>query len=220
MNLRGILKRYFPLVTKGDLLNHYRQIESLLGIYSLCSGDFSLGHTRGFAISPDALLLVLKEIKRQKSSVVVEFGCGQSTLAIARILMNQRVGRLFSIEHDQQYLNKTSLSLEALGLRSQVVLIHAPLKFDKFKEMTYDVDLFPKVSPNLVLVDGPSGRKGARLSPLLWSFEHLAPGGSIFVDDYNREEEKRCVSALLASHAEAEVETLYAEKGLALIRRG
>lgn len=219
MNLRKKIKDLVPFVTRGDLANHFRQIESLIGIYSLTSQGFALGNLRGFAISPDALLIVIKQLVSIKCETVVEFGCGQSTLAMAKTLKTRNSGHLYSIEHSSQYLEKTKATLTALDLHDRVTLIHAPLTPDAHREMTYDLGRLPQISPDLVLIDGPSGKKGCRLSPLLWSHQSLAPQGCIFMDDFNRPEEQACVAKLRKSNPDVIVEEFLTEKGLAKISK-
>lgn len=50
-----------------------------------------LSPLRGWGISPDALALVLADIQRRTRPVVVEFGSGQPTIALAAMLEKRRL---------------------------------------------------------------------------------------------------------------------------------
>lgn len=200
------------------MANHIRQVDSLLGVYNLLNHGYSLGPLRGWAISPDTLNQVLRIIATYDQPTVVEFGSGQSTIAISKWL-SSRAGRLISVEHDGKYSQQFELLLHAYNLSAPVTTIISPLTRNSEGEMTYSMDLIPEVSPDVVLVDGPPGKGKSRLAPLRWAYSRMAARGVILLDDYIREDEKECVRCLCEEHPEAHVEEFRVEKGLVAIRR-
>jgi predicted O-methyltransferase YrrM len=213
-----MIKTWFPVVTRGDLLNHYRQMESLAAIYSLLNNDFALDRLRGWAISPDNLIFVLNTICEFDKPTVVEFGSGQSTIAIAK-LIHARQGRLITVEHDKQYFAKINRKLEVFKLNDCVTSIVNPLMEHDEYGKTYDLSLLPNIEPDVVLVDGPPGQGKARLAPMIWACENLQKNGVLLLDDYNRDAEKNCVSELGKLFSDLDLEEYPTEKQLAKIRR-
>jgi predicted O-methyltransferase YrrM len=53
----------------------------------------------GSAIAPSALRTILNEIEINSRNIIVEFGCGISTLYIAKVLKNTE-GHITTIEND------------------------------------------------------------------------------------------------------------------------
>jgi predicted O-methyltransferase YrrM len=213
-----MLKNWLPFPSKGEMANHIRQIDCLLGVYSLLNHGYSLGPLRGWAISPDALSEVLRVISTFDRPTVVEFGSGQSTIAISKLLTS-KTGRLISVEHDAKYSFRFQDLLQAYNLEKPVTTIIAPLALNSVGDTTYSMELLPEVSPDVVLVDGPPGKGRSRLTPLLWAYSALKPRGVILLDDYNREDEKECVRCLLRDHPDALVEEYRVEKGLVAIKK-
>jgi len=216
--LSKLLKNWIPFPSKGDLANHYRQVESLLGVYSLLNNGYSLGPLRGWAISPDTLNQVLRIIASYSRPTIVEFGSGQSTIAICKWL-SANSGQLISVEHDAKYSKQIELLLTTYNLGAPVRTVIAPLAKNSAGEMTYSMDLIPEVSPDIVFVDGPPGKGKNRMAPLQWAYSKLAPNGVILLDDYIREDEKICIRCLLEEHPTAEVQEFQVEKGLIAVRK-
>ncbi|MFW6028601.1 MAG: hypothetical protein ACOC9Q_03670, partial [bacterium] len=99
--IKHYLDRYFGrFATKADIDNLYRQLDSLLEIRDVIGPGLPVGPLRGWALSPDALALILREVISRDEANVVEFGAGGSTIAIAAALKAAGTGSLISIEHD------------------------------------------------------------------------------------------------------------------------
>jgi predicted O-methyltransferase YrrM len=216
--LRQFFKNMIPFVTKGDLANHYRQMESLIGVYNQLNYGYSFGQLRGWAISPDSLGHVLKIITSYERPLVVEFGSGQSTIAISKLL-TAHSGSLISVEHGADYYSNIHGFLKSFGFDKVVNSIIAPLEQHSPNLISYQMNLMPKVSPNVVIVDGPPGKGRSRFPPLEWAYTYLADDGVVLLDDYIRDDEKQCVLELKEKFPLAIVEELRAEKGLAAIRK-
>lgn len=122
----------------------------------------------------------------QRPNRTLEFGCGLSTLAFDR----QKTQHT-SIEHDPRWIERVRSQLKG----ETVTLVHAPLQHNWYDWRTPYGTLY-----DLILLDGPPGnaptdpgRRGAvEFIPSL-----LAPGGTILIDDTQRDAEKD-ISRLLA----------------------
>lgn len=67
--------------------------------------------TRGFAASPDMLVMLAEHILTHKPQHIVELGSGVSTLVIARCLQMNGSGHLISIDQDDKHMAITQKRL-------------------------------------------------------------------------------------------------------------
>ena len=81
-----------------------------------------------FSIRPSGLVQVLNDIFINNHSLSVECGGGISTFYIARLL-SSRGGHLYTIEHNQEWLELLQDGLKKEELAHLVTFIYAPLKF-------------------------------------------------------------------------------------------
>jgi len=221
--LRRLRDRVFAgLARQQDLDRLYGQISGLLQIQNAMQGKSVLRPMRGWAISPDAMAWLLADLQERKSSTVIEFGSGQSTVVLASYLQNRNGGRLISVEHDPEYLAHIQRQTAACGLSDRIQFFHAPLKQagDNIQCPSYDLDVLPDVAIDLALVDGPPISNGifTRLKPLQWAVRHLKPGGVVFLDDSAREVEQACLKQLKTEHPALRIVPRTAEKGLVELR--
>ena len=175
---------------------------------------------RGWAISPDALAWVMASVQEHDKPIVVEFGSGQSTIALAAALKHQG-GSLISVEHDSDYLAVIQKQIAGCGLSGVVQFVAAPLIKGADDILSYDVALIPDRDVSIVLIDGPpitiAGPR-TRLVPLRWALTRLVRGGSVFLDDSNRPSEQACLRDLKFEFPRLEILERPAEKGLVELR--
>lgn len=225
-----VRERFLAGVARQDRVDQqidhlYDQVAGLMQIQSALTGGAVLKPLRQWAISPDAIAVILADLQERTRPSIVEFGCGQSTVVFASWL-RQRGGRLTTYEHDPHYADVIHRQLDACGLSSHVTLRVVPLRdFDatgslpssKSYDLPNDRDTF-----DVALVDGPpywAGEAG-RYHPLKWSVDRLNAGGSVYLDDAARPPEQRIVAALkTAVPSVTVVEEARAEKGLVRITR-
>jgi predicted O-methyltransferase YrrM len=229
--MKNVLKKlrqlmFYGLARKEDLENLYDQIAGLQQIQNAMVGRPILRRLRGWAISPDAMALVLADLQEYDAPTVIEFGSGQSTIILASALKH-RGGCLISVEHDADYSAVIQKQLDACGLGGVVVAHYMPLVpvIDPQEKgaRSYDLQTLPSRKIDIALIDGPPGiicGAETRLVPLRWCVRNLAPKGSIFLDDSNRPSEQQCLSVLKRDFPDILVTQLGAEKGLTQIRRG
>src|SRR5688572_3438506 len=99
--------------------NLYAQLAGLAHIQIAMSRGLALKPLRGWAISPDAMALILAEAQAHVTPQMVEFGCGQSTVLLAAWAKHYG-GRLTTFEHDPAYAESIRRQLQGSDLTSYV----------------------------------------------------------------------------------------------------
>ncbi len=181
----------------------FKQFESYIQLQKFLDFSFPLNFTRGWAASPDYLLVVLREllklIKSKASLTVLEVGSGVSTVVVASALRKfSPSSRLFSLEHDYDYYLRTKEELQLNGL-DNVNLIYAPLVSYQIggKEWWWyeTIELFKKLDDtiDLIVVDGPPEvtQEIARYPVVPVMKDKLSEDFVLILDDFNRQGEKR-----------------------------
>src|SRR5260221_7046327 len=87
---------FFSLAKKSDLDNLYNQLSALMEVKEIIGPRLLLGPMRSWSLSPDALLIFLRDLTARTAPQVVEFGAGESTIAIAAALRAGGSGHLLS----------------------------------------------------------------------------------------------------------------------------
>jgi predicted O-methyltransferase YrrM len=235
--LRSALVRIFDRVRERFLLGvaredqvrelHdrlYDQVASMMQIQSALNGGPVLKPMRQWALSPDAMALILADLQERTRPHIVEFGCGQSTIVFASWVRGHG-GRITSYEHDAAYADAVRKQLDACALSQYVDLRVVPLidylgmdglPASKSYGLPSDRD-----GIDVALIDGPpywAGEAG-RYHPLKWATDRLNSGGAAYLDDAARGPEQRIVAALRGSMAGLDASELRAEKGLVRLTR-
>jgi predicted O-methyltransferase YrrM len=188
--------------------NLYDQVAGLLQIQAALTGGPVLKSLRHWAISPDAIALILTDLQERTDPRIVEFGCGQSTVIFAS-WVKLHGGLVTTYEHDPQYVD----------LRV-VALVETPAVAGLPTSKSYDLPANQERF-DVALIDGPpywAGEAG-RYYPLKWSVDRLNPGGAAYLDDAARIPEQRIVTVLKSLHPGVAAEELRAEKGLTRLTR-
>lgn len=201
------------------LNNIYSQFESLQNIHRILPGDFSFPPFRGWSGSPDYLLHLANSIIELKPQNTVECGCGASTHVIAAALKKNGSGHAYSLEHDKSYAEKCRHSLKLSNLSSWATVIYAPLKnqdLDGKVVNWYDTVGLPEVEIDLINVDGPPAFFGnlSRYPAVPLLSKQLNNGARIFIDDANRDSERKVVDQWQKKFSLKPIDSISAEKGL------
>lgn len=143
----------------------------------------------------------VERLIERRPSCVLEFGSGVSTVVSATILRrihgDQQV-RVFSVEQGEDAGAETVARLEKNGLAGLVSMHIAPLKdavVDVFSGSGYGTtpeelaQFIGDSRPEMVMVDGPFGKYGARFSTLPLVHALLATDAEIWMDDALRDSE-------------------------------
>jgi predicted O-methyltransferase YrrM len=148
---------------------------------------------RGWAASPDILLLVVRHIRQAIPAVIFECGSGASTVAMAQAARLNGCGHVYSIDHDGAFAEQTRGLLASYGLSEWATVTHAPLQDFEINGKRwewYDPGRLPNTPAiDLLFVDGPPADTPKPLArypagPML--FPRLAPDGVVFADDTGR----------------------------------
>jgi predicted O-methyltransferase YrrM len=209
----------------GLLHQLYQQLEAFITINNLLDIRHPLPPMRGWAASPDFLVLVLGEILACKPNLIVELGSGVSTIISAYALEKLGKGKLISIDHDSRFLQKTNQQIDLHRLNNIVQTVHAPLtkiNLNGIDWQWYDLasaDITNTV--DILVVDGPPGNLQARSRyPALPLFaEHLSGDAVLFLDDAARPDEQAIVREWAMKYPDMSHELVNCEKGAAIFRR-
>jgi predicted O-methyltransferase YrrM len=225
--MRFVARYFSAFAKKSDIDNLYAQLASLIEINGQLGSLVGLGPLRGWAISPDSLAYIFRDLQKIPNPRVIEFGGGESTVAIASYLSKLGHGVIETIEHDSDFARKLEERLDAMGLSGhsrihRVGMIAYP-PVGEFKEyVSYDLSQL-NFDFNLAIVDGPImarfGR-GTRIAPLHWCLERLGPGKVVFMDDAAREAEVAVAGLLFSRFSKVDREVFPTEKGLLVARFG
>lgn len=210
-----------------DTTTVYRQLEALFNLYSMVPVTARVPAMRGWAASPDLLLLLVETIRSDRPQLSVECGSGVSTLwcALARRAFGVE-GRHVALEHDAQYVRQTEALLEAHGVADFADVRFAPLQTYHLrdhdwswyaKDAWHDLDQL-----DLLFVDGPPGVTGphARYPALPLLADRLARDAVVVLDDLVRTDEQELVARWLAEYPWLTETRLNVEKVASVLRAG
>jgi predicted O-methyltransferase YrrM len=204
----------------------YRQVEALFSLHNLLNIRYPLPPMREWVISPDLATVLIGLIRERKPRCVVEAGSGVSTLISAYCLQENGEGKVFSLEHQENFANVSSHNVARHGLSGIATILPAPLKRVDIRGtewLWYDTAALAKIEGkiNLLFVDGPLDRtqKLARYPALPLLFPYLSDDAVIVMDDGIREDEQRIVRLWLQEFEGFELETVPTEKITFVLRR-
>lgn len=178
---------------------------------------------KDWAIATDFAVILAKYILEHKPPLVMELGSGLSTLVIGYALRKAGSGRLISIEHEREWLEKSELRLAKHGLTDMVELLYCPLSpcnAVESRQLWYTIPpLTEKI--DLLVIDGPPaptvGREARHPTlPALW--DSLAENAVIMLDDASRECEWKMARLWKQTYA-LEHTYLKTKKGTSILRR-
>ncbi|SDT21824.1 class I SAM-dependent methyltransferase [Actinopolymorpha singaporensis] len=209
-----------------DLLLTFRQIEAMHNLYAVGGVDRPMPPTRGWASSPDLLLLLATLVEREEPSLVVECGSGTSTLWLAMLLRRFEIkGRVISLEHQQPFVESAWATVLRHDLAEYVEVRYAPLEpveVDGTTYQWYSRQAWDELDGiGLLFVDGPPGEVGphARFPAFPLLVDKLSPDAVVVLDDLIRPDEQEVLERWLAARPDYRAERVSLEKNAALLRR-
>ncbi|MBM7789832.1 class I SAM-dependent methyltransferase [Tenggerimyces flavus] len=208
-----------------DTTTVYRQLEALVNLYSMVPVTARVPAMRGWAASPDLLLLLVETIRADRPRLSVECGSGVSTLwcALARRAFGVE-GRHVALEHDAQYVRQTEALLEAHGVADFADVRLAPLQTYRLGDQDrswYAKDAWRDLDQlDLLFVDGPPGVTGrhARYPALPLLADRFAGDAVVVLDDLVRTDEQELVARWLAEYPWLTETRLNVEKIASVLR--
>ena len=209
-----------------DLRAQYEQIQAAINLFAVTRVDAPVPPLRGWAVSPDALLLLVGELLRSRPALVVECGSGSSTLWLALAIKQHGLAtRIVSLEHDPAFKLQTEQLLERHGVDALAEVRLAPLVqsgLTNHETPWYDQSATDDlVGIGLLFIDGPPEATGplARYPALPLLFDRLTPDAVVLLDDAGRQGERSAVASWLDAFPDLEAEHIQSEKGTAILRR-
>jgi hypothetical protein len=154
-----------------------------------------------WAVGPAGLDFLCGRLRRLAPAAVLEFGSGDTTVAMARVLAEVHRDadvHVRSVDQDAAFAAECRARLEAEGLNA--VVVHCPLVPQPAAEdetTSYDLTgelmrtLLPAGGPDLVVIDGPSGGRRVRYPVLPLTQPYLAGPTPFLLHDGLRDYELR-----------------------------
>jgi len=210
-----------------ELKQTFRQVEAIQNLSAILPTSDVLPATRGWAASPDLLLVLVDQVIAQRPSLVVECGSGASTLWLALALRRFGInGRIVALDHDPVFAGKTRDLLPRHGVGHLAEVRDAPLEDFSLADGTYSwyarrawEDL---TGIDLLFVDGPPAATGAKARypalPLLR--EALNPAATVVLDDLVVPDMQETLRLWLDAYPQFVSEILPLEMQAALLRKG
>jgi len=159
-------------------------------------------------ISPDIALFMAQKIEQENYDLILEFGSGTSTVLFANISKQKKHAdtkdvKIISLEHSEEYWNKTKKLLRAYKLEKFAKVKYCPLEEYTYLDQLFQYydcqNIFKKLQKKnryeklLVLVDGPPASIGelSRFPAILYLLEFF-PNKEIHIvlDDFSRKDEQ------------------------------
>jgi predicted O-methyltransferase YrrM len=205
----------------------FRQFEALQNLSTMLPTSEVLPATRGWAASPDLLLVLVDQLIAQRPSLIVECGSGASTLWLALALRRFGIdGRIIALDHDPAFAAKTRNFLARHGVSDLADVRDAPLEDFSLADGTYSwyarrawKDL---TGIDLLFVDGPPAATGAKARypalPLLR--EALHPAATVVLDDLVVPDMRETLRLWLDEYPGFGSAILPLEKQAAVLRQG
>lgn len=203
----------------------YQQIQAFIDLNRLLQLTYPLPSLRGWAASPDFLLLLAEHVFQKKPRFIVECSSGASTVVLAQCAKLNGYGHVLSLEHDAHYAEKTRQQLIKQGLEDWATVIDAPLINYEFNGQNYQWYKLNAQIENtcidMLVIDGPPAHLNycARYpaGPLLLPL--LNKEGVIFLDDADRPDEKEIVERWIVEFSGFKVSVNNCEKGAIIMNK-
>jgi predicted O-methyltransferase YrrM len=182
-----------------------------------------------WALAWDAAVVLAREVGSRRPSVVVELGSGGSSLVIGLQLRRNGSGHLYTLDHEPSYAAITRRHVVAQGLETWVTVLDAPLVDCQVGDEPYrwyrlpdEVAALARI--DLLVVDGPPqdlDRGGTPRYPALPLLaDRLDERSVVFVDDANRDGERRTLARWTGEDPRWRLDILPTARGTAILRRG
>jgi hypothetical protein len=209
-----------------EIRHAFRQLEALQNLGAILPANDVLPATRGWAASPDLLVVLVDLVITQRPSLVVECGSGASTLWLALTMRRFGIdGRVIALDHDPVFGGKTRDFLARHDVCGLAEVRDAPLESFSLDGETYSwyarrawEDL---TGIDLLFIDGPPATTGhqARYPALPLLGGSLSPVATAVLDDLVVPDMQEVLRLWLDRYPDFGSEILPLEKQAAVLRR-
>ncbi|HME67516.1 MAG TPA: class I SAM-dependent methyltransferase, partial [Streptosporangiaceae bacterium] len=211
---------------KTEIKQTFRQLEALQNLNAVLPASDVLPATRGWAASPDLLMVLVDLVITERPSLVVECGSGASTLWLALAMRRFEIdGRIIALDHDPVFGARTRDLLARHNVRDLAEVRDAPLESFSLDGETYSW-YARRAWENLkgidlLFVDGPPATTGhqARYPALPLLSGLLSPGATLVLDDLVVPDMQKVLRLWLDAYPDFGSEILPLEKQAAVLRR-
>jgi predicted O-methyltransferase YrrM len=220
------IEREIKKEIKKEIKQTFRQLEAMQNLGAVLPANDMLPATRGWAASPDLLVVLVDLMKTGRPSLVVECGSGVSTLWLALAMRRFEIdGRIIALDHDPVFGGQTRDFLARHDLRDLAEVRDAPLESFSLEGETYSwyatgawEDL---TGIDLLFIDGPPATTGhqARYPALPLLSGSLSPAATVVLDDLVVPDMQKVLQRWLDAYPEFSSELLPLEKHAAVLRR-
>ena len=154
-----------------------------------------------WALGPRSIDEIVGLVERVRPDVIIEFGSGSSTVALAWAIRESRGAseqpRIVSLEQDADQARRTRDLLLRAGLQTEAVVLVAPLEeqvIEGRRTTCYAphgalADALHGRSADLIVIDGPAGPAGVRFGTLPLAHAAARDGATFLLDDALRDGE-------------------------------
>jgi predicted O-methyltransferase YrrM len=226
--LKGTLDatRRIRAAVEKEIKHTFRQLEALQNLNAMLPTTDVLPASRGWAASPDLLLVLIDQVITGRPSLIVECGSGASTLWLALAIRRFGIdGRVVALDHDPVFAGKTRDFLVRHGVGDLAEVRDAPL--ENFSLGGEDYAWYARAAwqdltgIGLLFVDGPPESTGhqARYPALPLLSEALSPAAVVVLDDLVVPDMQKVLRFWLDAYPDFGSETLSLEKQAAVLRR-
>ena len=211
---------------KKEITQTFRQLEALQNLTAVLQATDVLPATRGWAASPDLLLVLIDLMISERPSLVVECGSGASTLWLALAMRRFQIdGRIIALDHDPVFGGKTRDLLARHDVSDLAEVRDAPLESFSLDGDTYSWYARQAweglTEVDLLFVDGPPATTGhqARYPALPLLSGSLSQVVTVVLDDLVVPDMQKVLRLWLDAHPEFDSDILPLEKQAAVLRR-
>jgi predicted O-methyltransferase YrrM len=197
----------------------FRQLESLVDLYSLLRPRAPMPRLRGWPASPDMIHTLVEAVWSGTPELVVECGSGASSVWLGYAVERVGNGRVVALEHDPTYWERSRALVRMHGLHRLVDIRRAPLRRWSGNGETWRwysrAAVRDLTGIGVLFIDGPPGDTGplARYPAVPELLPRCAADAVIVLDDADRADELAISDRWLAEFPELERTVVDHEKG-------
>ncbi|MFW6347581.1 MAG: class I SAM-dependent methyltransferase [Cyclonatronaceae bacterium] len=208
-------------VLQAEAREQRRHTQALISLHQQINFRLPMPPVSGWTATPELLNLIYFYVRHTRPGHILELGSGLSTLICSYGCHQNDTGTVWSLDHEQAYLEKTRSLLEQHELTAYSRLVHAPLRPTKITHQTtgksstkqwYDLSELPdSISYDVLIVDGPphGTNPQARYPAMEKLYARLNPGAVIIIDDTHREDEQKMISLWKNAYPGLQEDTRY-----------
>jgi predicted O-methyltransferase YrrM len=210
---------------RSALDHQYRQLEALIGLYSLLQPRAPMPALRQWKASPDVIHTLVETTWANRPELTVECGSGASSIWLGYAVERVGGGRIVALEHDEKFFKRTVAMLRMHSLDRLVDVRLAPLRRWSRRDERWQwysrAALRGLDGIGLVFVDGPPGATGpiARYPAVPELLPRCTRDAVIVLDDASRDDEAAISDRWLAEFPELQRTIGDHEKGAHIFTR-